>query len=206
MVKNLTLRYAPTARFARVGRNGSGKSSLIRVLLGLQRGLRATSSSPDTISITMIHARCVRASESSTGTRFCSQVPQARISPQGSCEPMTLASIARWHLPAREASSGSYRTGSRPSLRRTAAIYPADSASGIARAVVRDHHLVLIDEPAAFLDAEAAVVLEKRLAALGGGSAVDTCHAPPGHAPPGRGPQRRRNPGARSGPVGRARM
>ena len=50
-VANLTLRYAPTARpaldsisfmlpargrFALVGRNGSGKSSLIRVLLGLQ--------------------------------------------------------------------------------------------------------------------------------------------------------------------------
>jgi ABC-type bacteriocin/lantibiotic exporter with double-glycine peptidase domain len=52
-VANLTLRYAPTARpaldsisftlpargrFALVGRNGSGKSSLIRVLLDLQRG------------------------------------------------------------------------------------------------------------------------------------------------------------------------
>jgi ABC-type bacteriocin/lantibiotic exporter with double-glycine peptidase domain len=52
-VANLTLRYAPTARpaldsisfmlpargrFARVGRNGSDKSSLFRVLLGLQRG------------------------------------------------------------------------------------------------------------------------------------------------------------------------
>ena len=52
-VRNLTLRYAPTPQpaldnisftpprqgmFALVGRNGSGKSSLIRVLLGLQRG------------------------------------------------------------------------------------------------------------------------------------------------------------------------
>lgn len=37
----------------------------------------------------------------------------------------------------------------------------------VARAVVRDPRLVLLDEPTAFLDAEAAVALEKRLAAWG---------------------------------------
>jgi hypothetical protein len=54
----------------------------------------------------------------------------ARISSQGSHEPMTPASIGHWRLRARKVSSGSYQAGSRPSLRRTAAIYPADSASG----------------------------------------------------------------------------
>ncbi|MBR1284358.1 ATP-binding cassette domain-containing protein [Bradyrhizobium sp. AUGA SZCCT0177] len=37
----------------------------------------------------------------------------------------------------------------------------------IARAVVRDPKLALFDEPTAFLDAEAAVALEKRLAVWG---------------------------------------
>jgi ABC-type multidrug transport system fused ATPase/permease subunit len=37
----------------------------------------------------------------------------------------------------------------------------------VARAVVRDPRLTLLDEPTAFLDAEAAVALEKRLAAWG---------------------------------------
>jgi ABC-type multidrug transport system fused ATPase/permease subunit len=37
----------------------------------------------------------------------------------------------------------------------------------VTRAVVRDPRLVLLDEPTAFLDAEAAVALEKRLAAWG---------------------------------------
>jgi hypothetical protein len=172
------------------------------VLLGLQRGFAGELSSPDAISITMIHARCARGSESSTRIRFCLRARFARISPQGSHEPMTLASIGHWRLRARKVSSGSYQAGSRPSLRRTAAIYPADSASGW------QSHGPSSATPTLGCSMSPPLFSMQKLRWYsksgllpGGGSALDTCHASPG-----RGPQRRRDPSARSRPTGRARV
>jgi ABC-type protease/lipase transport system fused ATPase/permease subunit len=145
-VANLTLRYAPAARpaldsisfmlpargrFALVGRNGSGKSSLIRVLLGLQRGYQGeVVIAGHDLRANTIRARCVRTSASSTRTRCCFRAPSARTSPPGLRAPMTPASAARSILPTRSASSRRCGTVSMPNSRRTAATCLADSVNG----------------------------------------------------------------------------
>ncbi len=183
-IRNLTLRYTPDARpaldgvsftlpargrFALVGRNGSGKSSLIRVLLGLQRGyagdvavgghdlrhydpraLRARIGIVD--QDTVLFSGAIRDNVAAgmdgaddAGIRralaFAGALDFVEALPEG--------------LDAEVQENGrNFSGGQRQRL-------------AIARAVVRDPRLVLLDEPTAFLDAEAAVALEQRLGAWG---------------------------------------
>ncbi len=181
-VRNLTLRYSgsdqpalddvsftlPTrGRFALVGRNGSGKSSLIRVLLGLQHGytgdvavaghdlrhydpraLRARIGIVD--QDTLLFSGSVRDNIAAgisgaddaqirNALAFAGALDFVELLPEGLGADV-------------EENGRNFSGGQRQRL-------------AIARAVVRDPRLVLLDEPTAFLDAEAAVALEQRLAA-----------------------------------------
>jgi ABC-type bacteriocin/lantibiotic exporter with double-glycine peptidase domain len=188
-VRNLTLRYAPDVRpaldgvsftlpahgrFALVGRNGSGKSSLIRILLGLQRGYagdvavaghdlrhydpralrgRIGIVDQDTFLFSGTVRENIAAGMAGTGDV---QIRDAQIR-----DALAFAGALEFveampeGLGAEIEENGRNLSGGQ--RQRLA----------VARAVVRDPRLVLLDEPTAFLDAEAAVALEQRLAAWG---------------------------------------
>jgi ATP-binding cassette subfamily B protein len=183
-VANLTLRYAPDARpaldgvsftlpaqgrFALVGRNGSGKSSLIRVLLGLQRGyagdvavaghdlrhydpraLRARIGIVD--QDTLLFSGSIR-DNIAAGMSGANDAQVRRA--LGFAGALDFVEALPDSLGAEVEENGrNFSGGHRQRL-------------AIARAVVRDPRLVLLDEPTAFLDAEAAVALEQRLASWG---------------------------------------
>jgi ATP-binding cassette subfamily B protein len=189
-IRDLTLRYAASARpaldavsftlpargrFALVGRNGSGKSSLIRVLLGLQRGY-AGEVAVGGHDLRQYDPRALRAR--------IGIVDQDTMLFSGTVRDNVAAGILQGQLadrsdkPIREALAFA---GALEFVEAMPGVLDAEveengrNLSGgqrqrlaIARAVVRDPRLVLLDEPTAFLDAEAAVALEQRLAVWGG--------------------------------------
>lgn len=153
---------------ALVGRNGSGKSTLIRVLLGLQRGYTGR---------VAIGGQDLRDYDPRWLRRRIGTVDQ---------DSLLFSGTIRDNL-------AHGRTSDDATLREALAFAGAldfvDGLTGgldaeltengrtlsggqrqrlsIARAVVRDPRIALLDEPAAFLDAEAAVALERRLATWG---------------------------------------
>jgi ATP-binding cassette subfamily B protein len=183
-VRNLVLRYAPDARpaldgvsftlpaegrFALVGRNGSGKSSLIRILLGLQRSYGGD------VAVAGHDLR-----------HYDPRALRARI---GIVDQDTLLFSGTLRDNIAAGMAGADDAQIRRALAFAGALDFVEAVPGglgaeveengrnfsggqrqrlaIARAVVRDPRLVLLDEPTAFLDAEAAVALEQRLAAWG---------------------------------------
>jgi ABC-type bacteriocin/lantibiotic exporter with double-glycine peptidase domain len=181
-IQHLTLRYAPSARpaledvsftlpargrFALVGRNGSGKSSLIRVLLGLQRGY-AGDVAVAGHDLRHYDPRALRARigiVDQDTTLFSGTIRENIAAGMAGAADAQIRNALAFAgaldfvdaLPEGlgaevEENGRNFSGGQRQRL-------------AIARAVVRDPRLVLLDEPTAFLDAEAAVALEQRLAA-----------------------------------------
>lgn len=182
-VSHLTLRYGANAKpavddvsfalpsrgvVALVGRNGSGKTSLIRCLLGLQSGFEGT--------ITI------------GGHDLRQYKPRALRAGIGSVDQETILFSGT----IRENVTGGRLVDDdavREALRFAGALSFVDalpdgvdtvlpengrSLSGgqrqrlsVARAFIRDPKFVFLDEPSAFLDAEAAVALEQELTAWG---------------------------------------
>jgi ABC-type bacteriocin/lantibiotic exporter with double-glycine peptidase domain len=166
---NISFTLPARGRFALVGRNGSGKSSLIRVLLGLQRDFEGNV----IIAGHDLHHYDPRSLRAQIGI-----VDQEAVLFSGSIRENVAAGIPRVDdyrvcsaLAFAEALSF---VESMPNGLEAVVEENGRNLSGgqrqrlaIARAVIRDPPLVLLDEPTAFLDAEAAVALEKRLATWG---------------------------------------
>lgn len=183
-ITKLTLRYPPMARpalddvsftlpergrFALVGRNGSGKTSLIRVLLGLQSGF---------VGNVVIGGQDLRQYDPRSLRAQIGVIDQDTILFSGTIRENVVAGMAsaddgRVRDALAFAGALSFVEAMPGSLEAVVEEHGRNLSGGqrqrlaIARAVIRDPCLALLDEPTAFLDAEAAVALEKRLAAWG---------------------------------------
>ena len=165
---DITITLPERGVIALVGRNGSGKSTLIRILLGLRRDydgtvtirghdlrdydprwLRGRIGVVDqdvvlfsgTVRDNMAAGRNVSDAKLREALRFSGALDFVEALPAGLDTELT-------------ESGRSLSGGQRQRL-------------SVARAVLRDPPLVLLDEPTAFLDAEAAVALERRFAVWG---------------------------------------
>ncbi len=151
-----------------VGRNGSGKSTLIRILLGLQRNY---------VGSVEIGGRDLKDYDPRWLRSRIGVVDQDTVLFAGSVRDNLTSGRKLDEAALREslrfAGALDFVEGL-PGGLDTELSENGRSLSGgqrqrlsIARAMVRDPDFMLLDEPAAFLDAEAAVALEKRFAAFG---------------------------------------
>ncbi len=184
-VENLTFRYpeANTAALdgvslvlpttgvvAIVGRNGSGKSSLLRVLLGLERDYGGKVAIGG-IDVRAFNPRWLRGR--------IGVVDQETSLFSGTIRENLQASLARpMHDDEIEHalafSSADKFTAGLPKGIDTELVQAGQNLSGgqrqrlaISRAVLRDPHIAVFDEPTSALDAESAMSLERRLLAFG---------------------------------------
>ena len=148
---------------ALVGRNGSGKSTLIRILLGLRR---------DYEGVVTIGGRDLRDYDPRWLRSRIGVVDQDVVLFSGTVRD-NLA-VGR-HTPEARLREALAFSGALGFVDELAGGLGAELAEGgrslsggqrqrlsIARAMIRDPHIVLLDEPTAFLDAEAAVALERQ--------------------------------------------
>lgn len=157
-----------TGLVALVGRNGSGKSTLIQILLGLRRDYTGT---------VKIGGREIKEYQPRWLRSQIAVVNQDTVLFSGTIRdnlaPGHHLSDAELHDALRFAGALEF-VEARPGGLDEELTENGRSLSGgqrqrlsIARAIVRDPRIALFDEPTAFLDAEAAVALEKRLESWG---------------------------------------
>ena len=184
--RNVTLIYPKSSRpaldevtfslpragvFAVVGRNGSGKTSLLRVLLGLQRDFSGQA---------LIHGEDVRHYDPRWLRGRIGVVDQDTVLLSGSIRDNISLGLegvggAQVQEALAFADALSFVEEMPGGLDAEVAEQGRNLSGGqrqrlsIARAVVRDPQIVFLDEPTAFLDAEAAVGLEQKLTSWGRG-------------------------------------
>lgn len=158
----------PRGVVAIVGRNGSGKSTLLKILLGLRR---------DYMGLVTIGGANVKDYDPRWLRGQIGTVDQETFLFSGTVRDNISAGLARDDTVLRAALDFAGATDfveALPNGWDTELGENGRSLSGgqrqrlsIARAVIRDPALVLLDEPSAFLDPEAALALEQKLAGWG---------------------------------------
>jgi len=167
-LNDVTFSLPARGLFAIVGRNGSGKSSLVRTFLGLQRDFTGSArvAGNDVLDYTPRWLRRQFGIVNQDSSLFIGPVRDNVSSGQAGDDDRV------WR--ALDASGARRFVEALPQGLDTPIQEGARNLSGgqrqrliVARALYRDPPFLILDEPTAFLDPEAALALERHLASLG---------------------------------------
>jgi ABC-type multidrug transport system fused ATPase/permease subunit len=167
-LNDVTFAFPARGLFAIVGRNGSGKSSLVRTFLGLQRDFQGTArvAGHDVLDYAPRWLRRQFGIVNQDSALFIGTVRENVSSG------LDRDDARVWR--ALDASGARRFVEALPDGLDTIIQEGARNLSGgqrqrliVARALYRDPPFLILDEPTAFLDPEAALALERNLAALG---------------------------------------